>query len=35
MHTDRVTFQDTDVVGERRHLSGERLLLNVVIEYHS
>ena len=33
MHTDRVTFQVTDVVGERPHLSGERLLLNVVIEY--
>jgi len=33
MHTDRITFQVTDVVGERPHLSGERLLLNVVIEY--
>ena len=33
MNTDRITFTITDVVGERPHLSGERLLVNVVIAY--
>ena len=33
--TDRLTFHITDVVGERPHLSGERLLCTVVIEYET